>query len=104
MSFTDKVVVVTGAGGGMGTAVIKKFTDQGAKAVLLDIDEPLCRRTAEKLHLDDAHAFCIAADVANEKAVKDTVSKIVKHYGSIDALVNIAGIAGPSARTEDYAF
>ena len=31
MSFTDKVVVVTGAGGGMGTAVIQKFTDQGAR-------------------------------------------------------------------------
>ena len=46
MSFTNKVVVVTGAGGGMGTAVIKKFTDQGAKAALLDIDESLCRRTA----------------------------------------------------------
>lgn len=104
MSFTDKVVVVTGAGGGMGTAVIKKFTDQGAKAALLDIDESLCRRTAEKLHLDDAHAFCIGVDVADEKAVRDAVAKIMEHYGRIDALVNIAGIAGPSARTEDYAF
>ena len=104
MSFTDKVVVVTGAGGGMGTAVIQKFTDQGARAALLDIDASLSRRTVEKLHLDDQHALCLGVDVSSEEDVKAAVAKIMEHYGRIDILVNIAGVAGPSARTEDYAF
>ena len=45
MDFTNKVVIVTGAGGDMGTAIVKKFTDLGAKAVILDIREDLAHMT-----------------------------------------------------------
>ena len=104
MDFTNQVVVVTGAGGDMGVAIVKKFTDLGAKAVILDIKEELAKKTATVLGLDEEHGFCMAADVSDEASVKETVNTIYEKYGRIDALVNLAGIAGPSARTEDYAF
>lgn len=104
MDFTDKVVIVTGAGGGMGSAITKKFTDLGAKAALLDIDEGFSRKTAEKFHLDAQHALCLGMDVSDENDVKNAVAKIKEYYGRIDVLINLAGIAGPSARTEDYSF
>ena len=104
MDFTNKVVIVTGAGGDMGTAIVKKFTDLGAKAVILDIREDLAQKTAEKLQLDAEHGYCLAADVSDENSVKETVKKIMDRYGRIDVLVNLAGISGPSARTEDYSF
>lgn len=104
MDFTDKVVIVTGAGGGMGSAITKKFTDLGAKMALLDVDEGLSRKTAERFELDAQHALCLGTDVSDEKSVKDSVAKIKEYYGRIDVLINLAGIAGPSARTEDYSF
>lgn len=104
MDFTNKVVVVTGAGGGMGLAIVKKFTDLGAKAAILDIKEDLALKTKTTLGLDDAHGLCLAADVSDEESVKATVKAIVDYFGRIDYLVNLAGIAGPSALVEDYSF
>lgn len=104
MDFKGKVVVVTGAGGGIGTALVKKFTDFGAKAALIDIKEEFAQRTAEKLGLDEEHAYCVEGDISKEDVVEETIKKIKEHYGRIDVLVNAAGIPGPSARTEDYSF
>lgn len=104
MDFTGKTVIVTGAGGGIGTAIVKKFTDAGAKAALIDVKKEYAEKTAEKLGLTEETAFCLGADISDEAAVKDAVSKIKKHYGRVDVLVNTAGIPGPSARTEDYSF
>ena len=104
MDFSGKTVIVTGAGGGIGTAIVKKFTDLGAKAALIDVKEEYARKTAEKLGLSDENAFCLGADISDEKEVKDAVIRIKEHYGRVDVLVNTAGIPGPSARTEDYSF
>ena len=104
MDFTGKVAVITGAGGDMGTAIAKKFTDLGAKVALLDIREDLALKTVEKLGLTEEECLCMAADVSSEESVKATVKAIKERFGRIDALVNLAGISGPSARTEDYPF
>lgn len=104
MDFTGKVVIVTGAGGGIGTAIVKKFTDLGAKAALIDVKEEFAQKTVDKLGLDAEHAFCIGADISAEEPVKAAVQKIKEHYGRVDVLINTAGIPGPSARTEDYSF
>lgn len=104
MDFTGKVAVITGAGGDMGTAIARKFTDLGAKVVLLDIREDLALKTVEKLGLTEEQCLCMAADVSSEESVKATVKAIKERFGRVDALVNLAGISGPSARTEDYPF
>lgn len=104
MDFTGKVAVITGAGGDMGAAIAKKFTDLGAKVALLDIREDLALKTVEKLGLTEEQCLCMAADVSSEESVKATVKAIKERFGRVDALVNLAGISGPSARTEDYPF
>lgn len=104
MNYQDQVVVLTGASGGIGSAMTKKFTDLGAKVALLDITVDRVQALADKLGLGRDRAFCAAVDVSNEESVKATVDAIVKHFGRIDVLVNAAGIPGPSARVEDYSF
>lgn len=103
--FNGKVVVVTGAGSDMGAAVVKKFTDDGAKAVLIGIHEETIRQTCEKLGLDETRALLVEADVSDEAAVKAAVKAAMDRFGRIDYLVNVAGIEGPNnSRTEEYAF
>lgn len=105
MDFTGKVAIVTGAGGDMGRAIVKKFTDNGAKAVLMDIREEAARRSVELLGLDEEHGFVVTVDVASEDSVKAAVQKVMDKYGRIDCLVNLAGIEGPNnSRTEEYDF
>ncbi len=105
MDFTGKVVIVTGAGGDMGTAIVKKFTDNGAKAVLMDIREEAAQKAADKLGLDKEHGFCVKVDVSDEESVKEAVKKTMERFGRIDCLVNLAGIEGPNnSRTEEYEF
>ena len=104
MNFSDEVVVVTGAGGAMGKAIVKKFTENGAKAVIVDIRRDLAENTKSALGLDDEHGLCLAADISSEESVKALVIEIMERFGRIDHLVNLAGISGPSARTEDYSF
>ena len=105
MDFTGKVAIVTGAGGDMGRAIVKKFTDNGAKAVLMDIREEAARRSVALLGLDEEHGFVVTVDVASEDSVKAAVQKVMDKYGRIDCLVNLAGIEGPNnSRTEEYDF
>ena len=95
MNYQDQVVVLTGASGGIGSAMAKKFTDLGAKVALLDITVDRVQALADKLGLGSDRAFCAAVDVSNEESVKATVDAIVKHFGRIDVLVNSAGIVIP---------
>ena len=104
MEFKDRVVVITGAGGGIGTAIAKKFTDFGAKVALIDIKEEVAQKTVERLGLTAENSFCLGADISEEAPVKEVVKKVKEHFGRIDVLINTAGIPGPSARTEDYTF
>lgn len=76
MTFEGKVVAVTGAGGGIGTAIVSKFVDLGAKAVLLDVKEEFAKRTADLLHLTEENSMCLGVDVSKEEDVKEAVSKI----------------------------
>lgn len=104
MNYQDQVVVLTGASGGIGSTMAKKFTDLGAKVALLDIALDPLEKLAEKLGLGADRAYCAVADVSDEASVKEVVDGIMDHFGRIDVLINAAGIPGPSARVEDYSF
>lgn len=104
MDFTGKVVVLTGAGGGIGSAMAKKFAQLGADLALLDVSLDCVEKTVQRLELDRSHTFCGAVDVSSEEAVKTAIAQVKDRFGRIDVLINAAGIPGPSARTEDYSF
>ncbi len=89
MQIRDKVIVVTGAGSGIGKALVKKFRTEGARAVVaVDINAAAARKTA-------AEFGCVAmsADVAKEDDVIRIIEDTEKDIGPIDLYCNNAGVA-----------
>ncbi|KPI00318.1 3-alpha-(or 20-beta)-hydroxysteroid dehydrogenase [Actinobacteria bacterium OK006] len=87
-----KVAIITGGAKGMGEAHVRKFVGEGAKVVVADLDVANGKKLADEL---GDHALFVELDVTDptswEEAVKET--KVV--FGTVDVLVNNAGIAGP---------
>jgi NADP-dependent 3-hydroxy acid dehydrogenase YdfG len=88
--FTDKVVIVTGAGTGIGRAIVADFVREGAKVALIG-------RRMEKLEeavadLPQEKVMLYSCDVADREAVNSTVQQIYEHFGTVDILVNNAGM------------
>ena len=90
MQFKDKVVLITGAAGGIGSAAARKFASEGAKLALVDMKMDALEKAAAGM--DDP--LLMTADVTNEDDVKAYVDKTVETYGRIDAFLNNAGING----------
>jgi glucose 1-dehydrogenase len=88
--FKDKVVLVTGAGSGIGAATARRFADEGAKVVLVDQIRDRLHKTAEGL--DQARIMIHEADVSDLAAVEAMVRAAVDRFGRLDVLVNNAGI------------
>lgn len=99
---TERVVVVTGASGGIGRQVVKKFLDNGYFACMLDIAEEPLKKTVEEMGFDPSKVGYYVVDISSEDQVRDTIAKIVSDCGRIDALVNTAGICGKYAPTIEY--
>lgn len=91
--FKDKIVVVTGAGRGIGKAVAEAFASEGAKVAVLSRNEQSCGKSAAAIneaHPDSARAY--AVDVADFDAVQEVGKQIVADFGGVNILVNNAGI------------
>lgn len=91
--FDGKVVIVTGAGNGIGLVIAKQFASEGAKVVVGDINDSAGARAAKEIVDLGGSAFSITTDVSDEKQVETLVEKVVGQFGSIDVLVNNAGIS-----------
>ncbi len=87
----DRVVVVTGAGSGMGRAMVEEFVAEGARVAALDIREAAARETVASL-ADPARALALAVDVADAASVEGAVAAVARWAGRIDVLCNNAGI------------
>ena len=94
-NFTDKVVVVTGAGSGMGRAYAQEFEAEGAKLALCDIDPVGLEETVETLSRPGAdRVFSAVVDVADEQAMNDFADGSRGALGNANVVINNAGIAG----------
>jgi NAD(P)-dependent dehydrogenase (short-subunit alcohol dehydrogenase family) len=100
-TFKDKVVIVTGAGSGIGKATAIAFGKEGAKVVVSDVKEKEAQATADEIIKNKGEAISVKCDVSLEEEVKNLVAKAVEKYGKLDCAYNNAGIEGlPSSVTE----
>lgn len=90
--FKDKVAIITGGSGGIGSSCAKMLLDQGAKVLLVDLDEESLKETVAELDSDHV-SYCVA-DVSKDAEVKNYVQVAVDRYGRIDHLFNNAGVEG----------
>jgi len=90
--FKEKVVVVTGAASGIGTALCRRFAENGAKIGLVDMDEGNARRLEKELAAKGTPTCVTQCDVANENACINAMETINRCFGGVDILVNNAGI------------
>lgn len=92
MLLKDKVALITGAGSGIGRGVAERFAAEGAKLMLVDLNEDGLKETA-KLAKTDTEVY--AADVSQTADVEGFFKKTVDRFGRIDIAVNNAGIGNP---------
>lgn len=90
--FVDKVVIVTGAGSGLGESAALSFAAEGAKVIVSDISEAQGQAVAEAIRAQGAEAHFVRADVASEEEVKSLFDETVKQYGKVDVIFANAGI------------
>ena len=97
IDLTNRVAVVTGGGQGFGLAMVKRFSQSGAKVVIWDKDKKLI----DSLDLPD-NISSIQTDVTSYESIENSVQETLNKHNTIDILINNAGIAGPSFKTWDY--
>jgi len=91
MRLKDKIALVTGAAGGIGSAVVKRFAEEGATVVLSDINEEGCKKVLKEIEEKGSKGGIILADVTKEDEIVALFSQMKDGYGRLDILANIAG-------------
>ncbi|KAG8184083.1 hypothetical protein JTE90_025393 [Oedothorax gibbosus] len=91
-SVKGKVVLVTGAAGGLGRLVAQKLALLGAKVVLVDVDEVRNEETLQSIVQMQCKAHAYTCDVSNEVQVEDLAARVFREVGPVDILLNNAGV------------
>ena len=92
MKLNNKVVLITGAGGGIGQAAVRKFVAEGARVMLADLGTDDTQPLVDELGAD--LCACVAVDVTQDDQVENMVNACVKTFGGIDVFVANAGVEG----------
>lgn len=100
MRLEKKSAVVTGAGQGIGAAIARVFAGEGARLVLADMRSGPAEAVVEEINAAGGEALFVQADVTSDSDCKRMIDTAVERYGSVDIVVNNAGIAGKGTVTE----
>jgi NAD(P)-dependent dehydrogenase (short-subunit alcohol dehydrogenase family) len=102
MSEPSKTALITGGAGGIGSAMAEALVMDGLAAAILDIDGKNGAKVAATLNArcGAERVLAITGDVSDERSCNDAVAACVEHFGSVDVLVNNAGIGVSSIRAD----
>src|SRR4051812_36610999 len=90
-SFSNQVVVITGAAGGIGKALAISFLREGARVALADVDDAKLQATADELSALGS-VLAVACDVSQEHDVLRVRDAAYSEFGAVDVLCNNAGV------------
>jgi 2-dehydro-3-deoxy-L-rhamnonate dehydrogenase (NAD+) len=90
-----RVAIVTGGVGGLGSAMVKRFLDDGLRVAVADLNVSLDAVDRERM-------IAVPVDVTQPPSAQAMARTVIEAFGRIDVLVNNAGIAGPSAPVTEY--
>lgn len=91
MRLQDKVIIVTGSGGGIGEGIAKRLAAEGAKLIVNDIQTAAGEKVVAEIWAAGGQALFVAADVTRNTEVQALVQAAVTHFGRLDVMVNNAG-------------
>lgn len=94
MQFKDQVVIVTGAGQGIGQATARLFADEGASVAVVDRNRSTGSDTATDIQRGGGNASFVHANVSESNDVREMANRVYGIFGRIDVLVNAAGVQG----------
>ncbi|SFE00732.1 hypothetical protein SAMN05216378_1953 [Paenibacillus catalpae] len=92
MKFDGKVVVITGAGKGIGAALAEAYAAEGARVAALDRDAELVEQTVSRVTASGGQAAIYTADISRPKEIEAVFTAIEEQFGRIDVLINNAGL------------
>ena len=101
MKFKEKVVIITGASGGIGAETAKLFAEKGAITVLVARTESNLSMVSESIQEKGGKTLIVPTDVSVEKDVEDMVKRVMDKFGHIDILFNNAGVSKIGAVSGD---
>lgn len=91
-SFSDKNILVTGAGSGIGKATALMLGQQNAGVIVVDQNQETTHRTVEELEKSGARASAVVADISDPDAVDQMYAHTAEHFETLDGIVHCAGI------------
>ena len=96
MRLKNKIAIITGSASGFGKGIAKKFSEEGAKLILVDINSNLLKKVSKSLFQDH-----FVADVSKDSNFKSLLKYSFKKYKAVDIIVNNAGITHKPKNMED---
>lgn len=92
-SLQNKTAVITGAGSGIGRAVAELFAQQGATVFILELNATAAEAALASIQEKGGKAFAVNCNVADQAQVKQVIDQVAAQAGSVDILVNSAGVS-----------
>lgn len=103
MKLQNKVAIITGGASGIGAATAKLFVQEGAKVVLVDLNEEKGKALEAELKAQNADALFVKANITSEEEVHNIFKETIAAFGKVDIVFNNAGI-GRVTPTEELAY
>jgi NAD(P)-dependent dehydrogenase (short-subunit alcohol dehydrogenase family) len=92
LDLNNKVIIVTGGARGIGESIVRKLAVENAIPCIIDINQPLADKLVKKLRENNKQCFGVIADLTKPEQCKNAVNKILNEFGSINGVVNNAGL------------
>ena len=100
MTLENKIIVVTGAGRGMGRGIAEACASAGAAVVVGDVNFESVQETAQIISQNGRHACAVALDVTQRESIEKAIARAVENFGCVDGWVNNAGVVKMDAELD----